>query len=181
MKVSLLGVAVVLLVVAVGYRQAKDNARKTDSDIRGVADVLERAIADAPPVPAGPPAGQWVDSLKAQCVMRERLLGELSRPAGLDGMGTHAYGVLAIHRAYRRRVSRLRPPAKYLAEARTVDRLNAQEVRALSRVARVAASGDIAAASREARSLRVLAGEANAQLLKLGLTPCLLRASSMPL
>ena len=71
--------------------------------------------------------------------------------------------------------------ATYQAEAATVDRLNARHVRVLGRVARLARGGDISSASREARALRVFAGDANSRLLRLGLTACLLRPSSIPL
>jgi hypothetical protein len=177
-KVSLLGVAVVLLVVAVGYRQAKDSAKKTDSDIRGVADVLEKAIADAPPVPAGPPTGKWIDHVKNECARRERLLARLHRPAGLDGIGSYAQLILEIHQEHARRVAAFRPPRTYLAEARSIDRLNARQLQLLARVAR---AGDLASASKAAHALRVLAGEANAELLRLGLSACLLLPSGMPL
>jgi hypothetical protein len=69
----------------------------------------------------------------------------------------------------------------YQAEAATVDRLNARHVRVLGRVARLARGGDISSASREARALRVFAGDANSRLLRLGLTACLVRPSGIPL
>jgi hypothetical protein len=105
----------------------------------------------------------------------------LTRPASLDGLGAHATSVHAIHRTHARRVSSLRPPAQYRAEAATIDRLNARQVRVLGRVAQHARGGDISSASREARALRVFAGDANSELLRLGLTDCLVRPSSMPL
>jgi hypothetical protein len=77
--------------------------------------------------------------------------------------------------------SSLRPPAQYQAEAAIIDRLNARQVRVLGRVANLARAGDIGSASREARALRVFAGDANSELLRLGLTDCLVRPSSMPL
>jgi hypothetical protein len=180
-KVSLLGVVVVLLVVTVGYRQAKATAKKTDSDIREVADILDKAVANAPPVPAGPPTGPWVDGLNAECDRRERLLSRLARPAALDGIGGYAQRILEIHQGHARRVAALRPPARYLADAERIEGMNARQVRVLVRVARAALAGDVASATKDARSLRVLAGEANAELLRLGLTGCLLRPSGMPL
>jgi hypothetical protein len=182
-KIAVLFFAVVLVVFAVGYRQAKQNENTQESEgrIREVASILERAVADAPPAPAAKPSGPWVEQLRAACERRERQLGGLTRPASLDGIGAHATRVHAIHRAHARRVSSLRPPAEYQAEATTIDRLNARQVRVLGRVANLARDGDIGSASREARSLRVFAGDANSELLRLGLTDCLVRPSSMPL
>jgi hypothetical protein len=180
-KVTLFSVVVILFVVAVGYRQAKATAEKTDSDIREVADILEQATANAPPLPASPPRGAWVDHVKGECARRERSLARVRRPSGLGGIGPYAQRIVAIHRSHARRVSRVQPPARLSAEARRIDGMNAQQLRILARVARAARSGDIAAAGREARALRVLAGEANAELLQMGLTACLLRPSGMPL
>jgi hypothetical protein len=180
-KVAVLFFAVVLVVVAVGYRQANRSAEKSDARIREVANILERAVADAPPAPAPPPSGPWVDQVRAACDRREQQLGALARPASVDGIGAHASRVHAIHQAHARRVSSLRPPVAYRTEAATIDRLNARQVRVLGRVAGLARAGDIGSASRQARSLRVFAGDANSELLRLGLTACLVRPSSMPL
>jgi hypothetical protein len=180
-KLALLFLAVVLLVGAVGYRQTNRSAEKSDARIREVANILERAVAEAPPAPAAPPSGPWVDQVRAECDRREHRLAGLARPASVDGIGAHASRVHAIHRTYARRVSALRPPARYQLEAATIDRLNARQLRVLGRVAQLARGGDISSASRQARSLRVFAGDANSELLRLGLTACLIRPSSMPL
>lgn len=71
MRVTLFSVAVILFVVAVGYRQATATAEKTDADIREVAGILEKATANAPPLPAGPPRGtpavdQYARDVQAQ-------------------------------------------------------------------------------------------------------------------
>ena len=182
MKFTLVFFAVILLVVvAVGYRQAKQSAKKSDAQISEVANILERAVANAPPAPAPPPSGPWIDQVRAECDRREHRLAGLVRPASIDGIGAHASRVHAIHRTHARRVSSLRPPATYRAEAASIDRLNARQVRVLGRVARLARGGDISSASREARALRVFAGDANSELLQLGLTACLVRPSGMPL
>jgi hypothetical protein len=180
-KVTLFSVAVILFVVAVGYRQAKATAEKTDSDIREVAEILEKATANAPPLPAGPPRGPWVDHVKKECARRERSLAGVRRPTGLDGIGLYTQRIVAIHRSHARRLSRVQAPERLLTERRRIDRINTQQLRILVRVARAARAGDLAAAGREARALRFLAGEANAELLRLGLTGCLLRPSGMPL
>lgn len=181
MRVTLFSVAVILFVVAVGYRQARATAEKTDADIREVAGILEKATANAPPLPTGPPRSPWIDHVKKQCARRERSLAAIRRPSGLDGIGLYAQRIVAIHRSHARRVSRVQPPARLSTEAHRIDRINTQQLRILVRVARVARAGDIAAAAREARALRLLAGEANAELLQLGLTGCLLRPTGMPL
>jgi hypothetical protein len=180
-KVTLFSVVVILFVVAVGYRQAKATAEKTDSDIREVADILEQATANAPPLPASPPRGAWVDHVKRECARRERSLVGARRPSGLDGIGPYAQRIVAIHRRHARHISRVQPPARLSTEARRIDRINTQQLRILVRVARAARAGDLAAASRQARALRVMAGEANAELLRMGLTDCLLRPTGMPL
>jgi hypothetical protein len=180
-KFTLVFFAVIVLVVAVGYRQAKQSAKKSDAQITEVANILEQAVANAPPAPAPPPSGPWIDRVRAECDRREQRLAGLVRPASIDGIGVHASRVHAIHRTYARRVSSLRPPAAYRAEAGTIDRLNARQVRVLGRVARLAGGGDISTASREVRALRVFAGDANSELLRLGLTACLFRPSGMPL
>jgi hypothetical protein len=180
-KAAVLFFAVVLVVVAVGYRQAKQSAQESDGRIREVASILERAVADAPPPPAAKPSGPWIDQVRAACDRREQRLGALTRPASLDGIGAHASRVHAIHRTHARRVAALQPPATYRAEAATLDRLNARHARVLGRVAGLARAGDISSASRQARALRVFAGDANSELLRLGLTDCLVRPSSMPL
>jgi hypothetical protein len=180
-KLAVLFFAVVLVVVAVGYRQAKQNTQESEGRIREVASILERAVADAPPAPPPKPSGPWVDQVRAACDRREQQLGALTRPASLDGLGAHASRVHAIHQTHARRVAALRPPATYRAEAATIDRLNARHARVLGRVAGLARAGDISSASRQARALRVFAGDANSELLRLGLTACLVRPSSMPL
>jgi hypothetical protein len=181
MKVTLFSVAVVVLVVAVGYRHAKATAKKTDADIREVAGILERATANAPPLPAAPPSGPWIEHVKAQCAWRERALARLRRPTTVTGMAAHSRRVLDIHRRFARRVSRRQPPASLRQEAAVLDRVAGRQVRILAGVARKADKGDFAGASRTSSALRVLAGEANTEFLQLGLTECLLRPTGMPL
>lgn len=181
MRVTLFSVVVILFVVAVGYRQAKTTAEKTDSDIRDVAGILEKATANAPPLPAGPPRGPWIDHVKRECARRERLLAGLRRPTGLGGIPPYAQRVLAVHRTHARRVLRRQPTERLLTEAHRIDRINTRQLGILERIARAARAGDLAAASRQARALRVMAGEANAELLRMGLTDCLLRSTGMPL
>jgi hypothetical protein len=180
-RVTLFSVAVILFVVAAGYRQVKETAKAAGTDIREVAGILEKATANAPPLPSGPPQGPWVDQLKNQCARRERSLAGIPPPSGVEGMHSRSQRILVIQRSHVRRVSRLQPPARLLSEARRIDRINARQLRILTRVERATRGGDLAAATREARALRVHAGEANSQLLRMGLTHCLLRPTGMPL
>lgn len=181
MKLALVALALIGIVFAVAYRQAQHTGKEADDRVRKVADLLEQAIADAPPPRPAPPSGPWIVKVNAECSRRETQLEALPGPGGLDQVATHARDVLAIHRSYAKRVAALNAPWKYGTEKRTIDRLNARQVQVLARVARAASTGDVSGASRQARALRVLAGDANVQFLRLGLPACPFRPSGMPL
>jgi hypothetical protein len=68
------------------------------------------------------PQGRWVDQLNGICRQREQQLAKLAGPSVLDGQGlaAHSARVLAIHRAYAKRVARVRAPKPYAADLRHI-------------------------------------------------------------
>jgi hypothetical protein len=150
-----------------------------EKSVAQVNDILERAAADGA-VQGQPPDGRWAARMKAECARREQRLAALARPTSLTGLAPHAQKVLAIHRAYAQRVARLRVPGATANDAREVNRLHAEQLRALQRVAQAARAGDFSRATNEGLALRELAGRANTVFLRLGLNQCALRPSAIP-
>lgn len=152
------------------------NGESPASSIRGVSKVLEQASAPHP-------SGRWVDELKGACSQRELRLGALARPGGVDAgpLATYSARVLAVHRAYARRVAAVRPPSRYKADVAQIRQFNGAQERALRRVTLAARAGNLQLAAQEAMGLRELAGRANPVFLRLGLSGCAFRASGMPL
>ena len=151
------------------------------ASISTVSELLRRASVGEPLDGRTPPDPRWVKRMSRACAKRERLLVALPRPASADGIAARGMRILAIQRAYAARVSAIRPPAEYLVEARDLHRFDASQQRILERVVAAARSGDLAGSSREAVSLRELAGRANTVFLQLGLAECLFGSSGMPL
>jgi len=177
--------AAVVFVIGSGklpFQDPRQSAAKSEKSIRGVAEMLGQATEKGPP---GQPRaiGQWARQLTMACTMREQRLAALARPSVLDrsALARHADNVLAVHRAYARRVSALRPPAQLDADARQIRRDIAAQERALARIAVALRRPNLQQASQEALVLRQLAGRANALLVRLDLMQCALRPSSMPL
>lgn len=171
-------------IVILGVRSTDVFSRVTgapdpEKSIAQVNDLLERAAADGA-VQGQPPDGRWAAQMKAECARRERRLAALARPTSLTGLAPHAQKVLTIHRAHARRVARLRTPGATADDAREVNRLNAEQLRALQRLARAARAGDFSRATSEGMALRELAGRANTVFLRLGLNQCALRAPGIP-
>lgn len=177
MKVAALGLAVIAIVLVVSQRQARETGESAER-VRDVAHLLERAVADAPLPRPAPPSSRWIPEVNAECATREARLHSLRGP---DDIARHAQDVLEVHRSFAGRVARLKPPRRFRTEAATINRLNARKVQVLTRVAASARAGDISGASRQARALRVLAGDANLLFLRLGLPQCPFTARSMPL
>jgi hypothetical protein len=105
----------------------------------------------------------------------------VGQPAEKGVRDARATDLLAIHLAYARRVSSLRPPAQLDADARQIRRDIATQERALARISVALRSVNLQRASQEALVLRELAGRANSLLVRLDLTQCALRPSSMAL
>jgi hypothetical protein len=148
----------------------RDSAQSSKKSITGVADILDQATrAGDPPRP-----GSAAARLNTECAKREQRLLRLPRPTRLTDIAPHAQRVLAVLRAHSRRTARLGAPAQ-------VREFDAEQQRAVLRLARAARKGDYRAASLHATALRELAGRANTELMRLGLSQCVLRASGMPL
>lgn len=146
------------------------------SSFREVGKMLEKASKPHP-------KGRWVDQMNGICAQREQQLADLKRPAVLDGQGLAAYSarVLAIHRAYAKRVARVRAPKLYAADLRRIRAFNAQQLEVLQRVRLAARNGGVSSAASEALALRDLAGRSNPVFVRLGLSGCAMRSSGMPL
>jgi hypothetical protein len=166
------------LVVAAGAAfflyQSWQGSPSPASSIREVGKLLETASKPHP-------TGRWVDQMNGACAQREQRLAALTRPAVLDGraLAAHSARILAIHRAYARRVARVRAPAKFAADLRQIRAFNAGQLQLLQRVGQAARS--VGSAAKEALALRELAGRANPVFLRLGLDRCALRPSGIPL
>jgi hypothetical protein len=177
--------AAVVFVIGSGklpFQDPRESAAKSEKSIRGVAEMLGQATEKGPP---GQPraTGRWASQLRRACATREQRLAALAKPSVLDrsALARHADNVLSIHRAYARRVSSLRSPAELATDARQIQRDIAAQERALAGIAVALRSANLKRASQEALVLRELAGRANALLVRLDLTGCALRPSSMPL
>jgi hypothetical protein len=168
------------LVVAAGAAfflyQSWQGSPSPASSIREVGKLLETASKPHP-------TGRWVDQMNGACAQREQRLAALTRPAVLDGraLAAHSARILAIHRAYAKRVARVRTPAKFAADLRQIRAFNAAQLQLLQRVGQAARSSGVGSAAKEALALRELAGRANPVFLRLGLDRCALRPSGMPL
>jgi hypothetical protein len=183
MKFAVIVAVVAVAILFVGRNDVfsgSENRPKPEQAIGGVNDILERATSGAP-LRAQPVDKAWAARMNAECARRERRLSALARPTSLDGIGAYASRIHAIHVDYARRAARLKPAKANAADARQVQQLNAEQERALRRVARVAATRNYSAASTEALALRELAGRLNTVLLGMGLDHCAMRASAMPL
>lgn len=135
-----------------------------------VADMLDESTRAGEP----PATGTAARRLNTECAKRERRLMKLPRPTRLTDLAPHAQRVLAVLRAHSRRAARLGAPVE-------VQAFSAQQELAVARLARAARAGNYRAAQAQALALRELAGRANTELMRLGLTQCVLRASGMPL
>jgi hypothetical protein len=129
------------------------------------------------------PTGRWVDQLNGICGQREQQLAKLTRPSVLDGEALAAYSarVLAVHRAYAKRVARIRAPKLYAADLRQIRAFNAQQLTILQRVTLAARTNGVGSAAKDALALRDLAGRSNPVFIRLGLNRCAMRPSGMPL
>ncbi len=152
------------------------NGESPASSIREVGKLLEQASNPHP-------KGRWVDDMRAACAQREQRLATLVRPGGADPAPLARYSarVLAVHRAYARRVTKVRAPKRYKAELAQIRQFNATQEQVLLRVTIAARRRDLQAAAQEAMALRELAGRANAVFVRLGLNGCAFHASGMPL
>ena len=177
--VAIAGIAILFVDRTEVFSRAT-GAEKAEKSISQVNDILEQAAARGA-VQGQPPDQAWVKRMNAECARRERKLAALTRPTSLDGTAAYAGRIHAIHVDYARRTGRIKPAAADADDARRVRQLNAEQERALRRVARVARTRNYSAASTEALALRELAGRMNTVLLGLGLDRCALRASAMPL
>ena len=148
----------------------RDSAQSSKKSITGVSDLLEQATrAGDPPKP-----GSAAARLNTECAKREQRLARLPRPTKLTDIAPHAQRVLAVLKAHDRRAARLGAPPR-------VRTINAEQQRAVLRLAQAARAKDYRAAQTQATALRELAGRANTELMRLGLTQCVLRGSGMPL
>jgi hypothetical protein len=129
------------------------------------------------------PKGRWVDQLNGICGQREQQLAKLGRPSVLDGQALAAYSarVLAIHRAYAKRVARVRAPKPYAADLRQIRAFNSEQLEILQRVTLAARNSGVGSAAKDALALRDLAGRSNPVFVRLGLNGCAMRPSGMPL
>jgi hypothetical protein len=149
---------------------ASGPAQTSKKSITDVAGLLERATRAGDP----PARGSGGARLNTECAKREQRLMRLPRPTRLTDIAPHAQRVLAILKAHDRRATRLGAPPQVLA-------FNAEQQRAVLRLAGAARQGNYRGAQAEATALRELAGRANTELMMLGLTQCVIRASGMPL
>jgi hypothetical protein len=145
-------------------------AQSSKKSVTKVSDLLDQATRAG----NSPAAGTWEARLNTECAKREQRLARLPRPTGLTGIAPHAQRVLAVLRAHSRRAARLGAPPQVRA-------FNAEQERAVLRLARAARAGNYRAASSQATALRELAGRANTELLRLGLAQCAIRGTAMPL
>ncbi|HET7856612.1 MAG TPA: hypothetical protein VFL41_09160 [Gaiellaceae bacterium] len=146
------------------------------SSIRGVSKLLEQTSNPHP-------QGRWVDDLKTACAQRERRLETLVRPGGVDPAPLALYSarILAVHRAYSRRVAKVKAPKPYQADLAQIRQFSVTQEQVLLRVTAAARKGNLQGAAQQAMALRELAGRANALFVRLGLGDCAFRASGMPL
>ena len=180
-------IAVVIVGRMEAYPNARDTARQTEDNIRGVAEVLQDASDEAEQArnvldgmkPTKREA-RWLAARNAACTERAKGAAALPRPHTLDGMAHFARRWLALDRAHDRRVAHLRTPAAYAEGARRLARLDAEQERQLHRVVRAAERGDPAGTLTASRSLQALAVSANATVADLRLTDCYLPAAGLP-
>jgi hypothetical protein len=176
MKVLLIlavGVLAVLLLTSACEFEVNTVSGPAQTSKKGITDVaglLEEATkAGDPPKPGSVPA-----RLNTECAKREQRLARLPRPTKLTDIAPHAQRVLAVLKAHDRRAARL-------GAAPQVRAINAEQQRAVLRLAQAARAKNYRAAQAQATALRELAGRANTELMKLGLNACVLRSSGMPL
>lgn len=191
MRWALVLLVAAIAVVAVGrmqaYPSARDAARETDDNIRGVAEVLQDASDEAEQArsvldgmqPTKEEA-RWLAARNAACARRATRAAALPRPHTLDDMAHFAGRWLALDRAHDRRVARLRAPAAYASSARRLARLDARQERQLRRVVQAAERGDAGGTLAAIRELQTLAVSANATVSELRLTDCYLPAAGLP-
>jgi hypothetical protein len=147
-----------------------NSAQTSKKSLNKVSDLLDQASrAGDPPRP-----GSTAARLNTECARREQRLATLPRPTKLTDIAPHAQRVLAVLKAHDRRAARLGAPPQVRA-------FNTEQQRAVLRLAQAARAGNYRAAQAHAIALRELAGRANTELMSLGLTKCVLRASGMPL
>jgi hypothetical protein len=180
-------IAVVVVGRMQAYPNARDSARQTEDNIRGVAEVLQEASDEADhagnvldgmkPTKA---EARWLAARNAACAARAERTAALPRPRTLDGMAEFARRWLALDRTHDRRVAQLRAPAAYAAGAQRLARLDARQERQLHRVVEAVELGDAAGTLAAIRSLQTLAVSANTTVSELRLTDCYLPAAGLP-
>ena len=148
----------------------RDSAQSSKETITGVAGLLDQATKAGDP----PARGSAAARLNTACAKREQRLLKLPWPTRLTDIAPHAQRVLAVLKAHDRRAARLGAPPQVRA-------FNAEQQRAVLRLASAARKGNYRGAQAEATAPRELAGRATTELMRLGLTQCVLRASGMPL
>src|SRR5262245_35776515 len=134
MRWALVLLVAAIAVVVVGrmqaYPTARDAARQTEGDLRGVAEVLQDASDAAEQArdvldgmkPTKEEA-RWLAARNSACARRATRAAALPRPHTLEGMAEFARHWLALDRVHDRRVARLRTPDAYAAGARRLARL----------------------------------------------------------
>lgn len=175
LAIGVIAVLILRLAMLVGVLEFKverlpAEAQSPKANVTNVADLLDQATRAGDPPAPGTPA----ERLNTECAKRERRLMSLPRPTRLTDIAPHAQRVLAVLHAHSRRSARLGAP-------REVRNLNREQEQTVVRLARAARAGNYRAAQAQAMALRELAGRANTELMRLGLTQCVLRASGMPL
>jgi hypothetical protein len=186
LKLVLAAAAVTLVAVFVGGRlvQAETVVRSSASNVRSVATVLEKAVEGAPKPPqereASVAEARWIRDVNALCRRETREVRALATPRSLAELETYLERALEIGKRYEAKFEALRPPRRYAATVKRLERFSAGAEAGLERMLAAARRRDAAAVLDEASALASLARRINPAVLRLGLTDCALPASGLP-
>lgn len=159
--------AMLMLTGRLGFNVGDVSVPKPQEAVGGMNDAFEKTLEAGQPAKPGTAGAR----LNNQCAFRERRLAAIGRPRSLTAVRAYALRILAVLQAHSRRA----------AEPPEVRPLDLEQQRIIQRLALAAGRGDYRTAQAQALALRELAGRANVTFMRLGLTNCVLRGTSMPL
>jgi len=162
-------------------KSAVQDATAKSPALTAVGDLMKTAASGKPLDGRPAPSDRWVRRMTAACVERERHLASVPRVASADGVARRGTRILAVHRAYARRIGSIRAPSEWKPEVLSIQGFNREQQTILRRVVAAARSSNLGSAMQEAMALRELAGRANTVFLPLGLDRCAFGVSGMPL
>lgn len=162
-------------------KSAVQDATAESPALTAVGDLMKKAASGEPLDGRPAPSTRWVRRMTAACVERERRLTSVPRVTSPPGVARRGRRILAIHRAYARRIASIRAPSAWRPEVLSIQGFNLEQQLILRRVVAAARTGNLGNAMQEAVALRELSGRANAVFLRLGIDRCAFGASGMPL